>query len=178
MPQPMRVELLKAMLEQMDTYAIVLIGGMNPRIHHPSWYRLVGLFDEEEAEAALKTAHTLITPPLSQIQTPKLTIVCQDDRWEIRTSDPDQVERIQEITYRLFDDILPHTPVQAAGLNFNFVKDTNSSDVAGYLASVLVNAPLGLTTANAVAAEFVLRRSFDDHTVLTAVRPIAERKAS
>ncbi len=162
------------MAEEKDTYAIVVLGGMNPRIHHPSWYRFVGLFDKEEADLATTSPLTLIISPLAQIKTPTLTIRCQDMRWEISTSEQDQVQRIQGITSRLFDDILPHTPVSAAGFNFNYRRATKAPDVAGYLASVLINAPLGLRVDNAVSGELILRRSFDDHTSLVSVQPASD----
>lgn len=159
------------MTEQKDTYTLVILGGMNPRIHHPSWYRSVGLFDGEEAEEAIRTPNTLITPPLAQIQTPKLTIVCQDDRWEIRTSDPNQVQRIQDITSKLFDDLLPHTPVAAAGFNFTYGRQTESHDVGKHLADVLVKSPLGLKPDSLVAGEVILRQACDGHTSMVNIRP-------
>jgi hypothetical protein len=162
------------MIDQTDTYAIVILGGMNPRIHHPSWYRLVGLFDEEEAEQATRTPNTLITPLVAQIQSPRLTILCQDDRWEIRTTDLGQVDRIQSITARLFDELLPHTPVAAAGFNFTYWKASRASDVGSLLASTLIGTPLGLKPDNAVAGEIVLRRNHGDHTSQVRLRPVLE----
>jgi hypothetical protein len=164
------------MAEQNDIYAIVLIGGMNPRIHHPSWYRLVNLFGDEEAEQGIRTPSTFITPLMSQIQTPKLTIACQDNRWEIRTSDPGQVQRIQDITSMLFDEILPHTPLMAAGFNFTYRKATAASDVGLYVATVLSRAPLGLKADHAMSGEVILRRSFNEHTALVNVQPVADEK--
>lgn len=149
---------------------------MNPRIHHPSWYRLVGLFDNEEAEQATKTPNTLITPPLAQIQTPKLVIVCQDDRWEIRTTSSDQVHRIQDITSKLFDELLPHTPIAAAGFNFSYWRTADAQDMGNFVASTLIKAPLGLKPDNAISGEVVLRRTYDDHTASVALRPGADDK--
>lgn len=151
---------------------------MNPRIHHPSWYRLVGLFDEEEADIATKTTGTLITPPLSQVQTPRLMIVCQDDRWEIRTSDSNEVSRLQDIASKIFDEILPHTPVTAIGFNFVLRRATEAEDVGGYLATSLTNTPLGLRDTAAVSAELTLRRSFEDRIVVVSIHPAPEDKQS
>jgi|SRR5208282_2476880 len=166
------------MSDQTDTYAIVVVGGMNPLIHHPSWYRAVELLNDEEVEQATRTPFLIVTRPLSQFQTPKLTIACQDNRWEIRTSDPDQVQRIQDITSRVFDEILPHTPVMAAGFNFNYRRATTAKDVAGYLASVLINAYLGLKGDHATSGEVTLRRSFDEHTALANVQPAPDDKGA
>jgi hypothetical protein len=127
------------MTEQKNTYAIVLIGAMNPRIHHPAWYQAVGLFDKEEAEAATKLPLTLATPVLAQVQTPKLLINCQDNRWEIRTVEPDQVQRIQDIACKVFDELLVHTPIAAAGFNFTFYKETTCKDVGICLSAAMVD---------------------------------------
>jgi hypothetical protein len=159
-----------------DTYAVVVLGGMNPRIHHPSWYRLVGLFDQKEAELATQSPLMVITPPVSVIKTQTLTISCQEMRWEISTSEPAEVQRIQEITARLFDDILVHTPVSTIGFNFNYRRVTIAPDVARCLASVLVNVPLGLKAAHATSGELILRRTFDDHTALVNVQPASDDK--
>ncbi len=153
-----------------DLYFIVILGGMNPRIHHPYWYRSVGLLDTEETEQALKTPNTLITPPLAQIHTPNLTIVCQEDRWEIRTTELGQIQKLQEITSKLFDEILPHTPVLAAGFNFHLRRATESQDVGRILAATLYKAPLDLKPDHATGGEAVLRRTHDDHTASVNVQ--------
>jgi hypothetical protein len=159
-----------------NTYAVVVLGGMNPRIHHPSWYRLVGLFDEKEAELATQSPMMVITPPMSVIKTPMLTISCQEMRWEITTSEPSEVERIQEITTRLFDEILVHTPVSTIGFNFNYRRATIAPDVAACLASVLARVPLGLKAEHATSGELTLRQTFDDHTALVNVQPASDDK--
>lgn len=162
------------MPEQKNTYAIVLIGAMNPRIHHPAWYQTVGLLDKDEAEAAMKLPLTLTTPMLAQLQTPKLLINCQDNRWEIRTVELDQVQRIQDITCKVFDELLVHTPIAAAGFNFTTYNETACKDVGMYLSAAAVKSGIGLKGDNAVAAELTLRRRFDDHTSLVIVQPVAD----
>lgn len=164
------------MADQKDTYAIVVLGGMNPRIHHPAWYHLVGLFDEEEADQATRTPNTFINPLSAQVQTPKLTIVCLDDRWEIRATDPGQLDRIQDITAKLFDELLKHTPIVAVGFNFTYWKTTEAPDVGKLLASTLIKTPLGLKPDDAVSGEIVLRRRYDDHTATMHIRPVTEEK--
>ena len=159
-----------------DTYAIVVLGGMNPRIHHPSWYRLVGLFDEKEAELATESPLMIITPPMSLIKTQTLTISCQEMRWDITTSEASDLTRMQKLTARLFDEILVHTPVSTIGFNFNYRRATIAPDVAGCLASALTHSPLGLNAGHATSGELILRRSFDDHTALVNVQPALDDK--
>jgi hypothetical protein len=43
------------MLKDSDMYSVVILGSMNPRIHHPKWYQLAGIFTEADVESAIKT---------------------------------------------------------------------------------------------------------------------------
>src|SRR6266516_4152417 len=80
-------------------YSIVVAGSMNPRIHHPSWYRLVGIISESEAEVALNDEETFCVPPGAHFKLPSgCEIGCQLDRWSIQTDREDQTEKILEIT--------------------------------------------------------------------------------
>lgn len=161
------------MSEQNDTYAIVILGGMNPRIHHPAWYQLVGLIDNDEAEQATKLPSIVLTQFMAQFDTPELVIVCQDNRWEIRTSNAAKIERIKFIASKLFDEVLPHTPISAAGFNFTYKRQARKQDVGKVLADVVIGSPLGLKPDHQVAAELILRRAFDDHTAMVSIQPIA-----
>jgi hypothetical protein len=118
----------------------------------------------------------VVTPPMSVIKAQTLTINCQEMRWEISTSEPTEVQRIQDITARLFDEILVHTPVSAIGFNFNYRRVTIAPDVARCLATLLVDVPLGLKAAHATSGELVIRRTFDDHTALVNVQPALDDK--
>ena len=75
------------MAEPAELYSIVIVGSMNPRIHHPAWYEAVKILSAEEASAASLVA---CTPMASQFQLPGLNIICLQDRWEIQTQDPQE----------------------------------------------------------------------------------------
>ena len=83
---------------------------------------------------------------------------------------------MQDITARLFDDILVHTPVSTIGFNFNYRRATIAPDVAGCLATVLARVPLGLRAGHATSGELILRWTFDDHTALVNVQPVFDDK--
>ncbi|MFO0959943.1 MAG: hypothetical protein U0800_21320 [Isosphaeraceae bacterium] len=158
------------MAKEKELYSIVIIGGMNPRIHHPSWYRFMDLISPEELEEAVVSPLTFIIPPMGQFQSSHLTVTCQEERWEIKTNDSEQVQRIIDLTSRLFDDLLPHTPVTAAGFNFHFRRETKREDVAEYLASLLVKTPLGLTSKNIASGEMTLRRNSKDNMSFVTIK--------
>ena len=65
-------------------YSIVVLGTMNPRIHSPAWYRLVGLISEEEMQEANQN-ELLIDPMVAKWQLKDLTMLCQFERWELQT---------------------------------------------------------------------------------------------
>ncbi len=129
-----------------ELYSVVVVGSMNPRIHHPAWYEAAKILSAEEVRAASLIA---CTPMFSQFQLPGLNMACFPERWEIQTPDPKNLERMLEIAGLTFDTLL-HTPMTAFGLNFHFVRPTGLQDV-GRRVAVLVNSlPLG---RKAVAVE-------------------------
>ncbi|GAC1451078.1 MAG: hypothetical protein NVSMB9_35950 [Isosphaeraceae bacterium] len=159
------------MAEDQVFFSVVVIGHMNPMIHHASWYHHFDLLTEEETKEAVQSPNTYAIPPMSQIQIEALRIVCQQDKWEIQTTVAPNLERIRRIAERVFDHLLPHTPVSRYGFNFNHCRSTNGRDVGGFLASRLTGSSLGLDPANATSGEITLRRSFEDHVVMIVVKP-------
>lgn len=164
----------------MDTsiYNIVVVGDMNPRIHSPAWYQLVGLISEEEMIASTKSPSTMALPPIAQVQLAGILIVCEENRWTIQTSDPALFERIIAIASKVFDALLQHTPVAALGFNFTYDRKTKTEDVGRYLASCISRIPVGLSDDALVSGELSLRRQVDGRTILVAIRPDTKQVAS
>lgn len=117
-------------------FAIVVLGTMNPAIHHPYWYKFVNLLSDEEEKVALGGEFVSL-PPLAQFKAGPLEFFCDPKRWQVTTSDDTQSERVLKIAGLVFDEYLPHTPVDAIGLNFNFHRLTPLSNVGQYLADQL-----------------------------------------
>ena len=160
------------MADDSEFYSIVVTGAMNPSIHHPSWYRLVELIDEDEADEAYQNKNTFAMPPLSQLETGGFKIVCQEGRWEVQTQRAEKIERLWNLAATVFDDLLKHTPVSAYGFNFNYRRSTKCNEVARILADELANTALGLMADNAIGGELIFRRKCDDgHTTMTVIRP-------
>lgn len=161
-----------------DTYGIVIAGGMNPRIHHPSWYHQIGILDQTETDLALKSTGTFVTPPIAQIDLPKIVMICQENRWEIKTTEIDQLQRIQKISADLFDKHLQHTPLNAIGFNFNYCKNTLSENVGIFLAKLVTNSPLGLNSEHPVSGELTLKNSHKDHIETVNIKPFPANQNS
>ena len=156
----------------MDFYNIVVAGAMNPRIHHPSWYQLVKIITKEEAEEALASSGTFGIQGMTQLNIPSshLTIICNEQRWEVQTDSRANLERIQNISWEVFDKYLVHTPVNVFGLNFNFQRSTNCTDVPVFLANQVVAMGVGLDGDAVSDADITLRSKFDDHTSQVSVQ--------
>jgi hypothetical protein len=125
-------------------FNIVVLGAMNPRIHHPHWYRQVGLISQQELEEALHAIDTIATPPLSQFRISSFLIQCQEQRWEIQSSSLEHIDRLTELASHVFDDLLKHTPVSRFGFNYMIWKTVECENVSKRLADILPPASLGL----------------------------------
>src|SRR6202030_1678960 len=103
-----------------ELWSIVVIGLMNPAIHHPSWYQSMQLLDKQEVDyagSASALVPIVLAPQIAQFAVQEFKIVCLSNRWEIQTQRPEAVDRILKVASRVFE-ILDHTPVNAFGFNF------------------------------------------------------------
>jgi hypothetical protein len=137
------------MTNDSDSYSVVILGDMNPRIHHPLWYRTVGLFTERDVTHTIKSQPVVCTPGYAQFAVDEYVITCLQDRWEIRTPVVANAERIRDMAMRIFDDLLGQTPVRDIATNFDYVRSTPGRNATAFLARILTDsaARLGLGTA-------------------------------
>jgi hypothetical protein len=137
-------------------FGIVLLGAMNPRLHHPLWYKLIGLIDEAEAAEAM-AGSLIVTPQISQFQTSKLQLTATSERWELHTQDPELRDRVAKMAATTFDEKLHETPISLFAFNNNFYLKAAGNDIAKSMASKLEKS-LGLSFPNlqATSTMFVL----------------------
>jgi hypothetical protein len=159
------------MIPEAELYSIVVLGAMNPSIHHPSWYQLVGLIDEDEAQYAHKSGNTVTIPQIAQLEFQDFKIICQEPRWEVQTTNVDRTERLRKIAASMFDELLKHTPVSAFGVNVNYRLKTECSSVAKTLAKVITETDIGLSNENLLSAEVVLRNGDSLRQNSVSIRP-------
>ena len=127
-----------------DLNSIVVVGAMNPKIHHPHWYFAQDLLTGAERDAAL-AANLVCTPPLAQFRAPEFAVVCQLERWEIQTTLDEAVGRVEQVADRVFT-ILSETPVSALGFNLNVHRETTVDSVGSVLAQKAVEIDVGLSS--------------------------------
>ncbi len=126
-----------------DSYSIVVVGAMNPAIHHHSWYLLTEILTPEEAETASKGGALLCTAQVAQFAFGPLTITCEPNRWQIITEDQGALSRAVEIAEKTFR-VLNHTPVSAFGFNFMHHRQTRLPKVSKTLGRLIRDLPIGL----------------------------------
>jgi hypothetical protein len=156
--------------QQDQLYSIVVVGAMNPRLHHPAWYLAIGAVTPEETAASLSTSNIIIVATHSQMDIAGCTVVCQMDRWEIRTSEERLRPRILEITSQVFAK-LNETPVNIYGLNTKLHRPTRVPDVKLRLAEMLVRLDLGLAAKSAKGCGISFSNAFDTHSLNVEITP-------
>src|SRR4029077_17732685 len=124
-------------------YSIVVVGRMNPAIHHPTWYHYLKLLDENERDFALAAPSMVSTPQINQFVAPAFTIICLPERWEIQTVKHEFVDRILLVASKVFQT-LDHTPINAYGFNFHAHRNTSVSNTGEVLSEALIGVNLGL----------------------------------
>jgi hypothetical protein len=131
--------------------SIVLVGAMNPRIHHPLWYKYQGLITEEEFEQAMRSFMT-VSPQMAQFGFSGIHISCVADRWDIKANDITKRQRMLDLTIEVFDKRLPQTPIGIFAFNNDFVRTTNISDVSASLGKGISERCFGLSESNVKSA--------------------------
>jgi hypothetical protein len=156
--------------------SIVILGMMNPAIHHPSWYQSVKLIDEQERDSAV-AGQIVIMQQVSQFSTSDFSIICVPDRWEIQSRKFASMDRILALASRVFE-ILDHTPVGAFGYNFHFHRETLSRSVGNLLGRAIKELPLGLRGVGDAEGQVILTSSAENQkrTVTIAQSPLGTNR--
>jgi hypothetical protein len=149
------------MSKDSDLFGVVVLGNMNPRIHHPKWYQIVDLLSEEEAELAIRSQQVICTPAFAQFSIADLNIKCLQDRWEIQTTSVEKSRQIREFTARIFDEILPHTPVSTVALNFDHTRSVQRGSATQFVAAMLRDSAGKIGITGIVGGEFALGRHLE-----------------
>jgi hypothetical protein len=162
------------------SFSIVVVGSMNPAIHHPLWYRHVELLDEQEKNEAIDGQSALLLPsptPMAQFNTLAFQINCQSNRWQILTTNAEYSNRILSLTETLFDKILPHTPVTQLGFNFDFVFDNEQLGTARALGRLVCRIPLALGVDDPISGEWRVAEQRDNATMTLVIKSGADGKS-
>ncbi|MCG8425060.1 MAG: hypothetical protein MJE77_44835 [Proteobacteria bacterium] len=151
-------------------FSVVLLGAMNPALHHPTWYKAVGVLDDAQEREAL-AAEFVFLPQLAQFHTADLQFFCDPQRWQLATANIGNVDKVVSITEVSFDEKLTETPLRAYGLNFNFHEETKCSSVGVALSKMVASLPLGFSPTAETSAQLAFTEPVDGGRLRCNVEP-------
>lgn len=108
-------------MKVLHSQSIVVLGAMNPAIHHPAWYHLMSIISQAEFDESLHK-QVIVSPPTAQFTSKGFSVACLPDRWQVSCEEAD-AERIVALAKATFDKLY-HTPVTAYGVNHDFHTET------------------------------------------------------
>jgi len=133
-------------MSQTDNFSIVVLGGMNPRVHHPFFYQSLGILNEAQVKTAVEAATTMCMPQIAQLDIEDMRIICLPDRWQIASPNEVRAARLLEIAGGVMT-ALDHTPTGAIGFNFDFVRASGRQDTEPHFSGLARSLRLGLGDA-------------------------------
>jgi hypothetical protein len=157
-----------------ETYFVVVSGAMNPQIHHPHWYRMIGAIDEAELQASLSNSANSTGPAVSVVQfgAPALTVTCQPAAWWIHSNDANLWPRMIDVTALVFAR-LNETPVTAYGFTSQVHVDTIAPDTKLVLAGSILGMKLGFPegSGKSTGSNIALTVTDEDAVVSSYIQP-------
>ena len=123
---------------------IVVAGHMNPAIHHPAWYRELGLISPTEAEKAQERPDLVVSPHLARVVMGPLTVQCLPETWRVSVTSPEDEDRALDLAIRTFGR-LDETPIQAFGMNYQagkMLRTATQLSLAAYLKEAPYSIPV------------------------------------
>jgi hypothetical protein len=147
-PEGSAVFTLQAVLPSpRELWSVVVQGAMDPRQHHPFWYKTIGCLSENE----LLRTQGIVLPTRAQFTSPQFAIECTPSRWDIQTYARDDRLRMLQVTSKVFQKLY-EVPVGAFGINAHLFKKTAAPSVKAVLSRVVIQSlpfpPEGETDAS------------------------------
>jgi hypothetical protein len=145
---------------------------MNPLVHTPQFYRLLGAMDEEELQASLKMPLSSTSAASSRFQfgTPEITVNCDPGQWWIQGSNLESWDRMLKITALVFGK-LGGTPMISFAIVAQRHVDTSVSSVKAALVAKITATGLGFPKGESITSNIELVLREEDYFVTTAVQP-------
>lgn len=157
------------MTEREHIQAIVVVGAMNPAIHHPGWYRAVELISEAEFTSALLSG-PVCTPVMAKFVFNSLEVLCVQERWQVK-GPVVSGQHLLTIADRTFTR-LADTPVSAIGINNDVQLETDVMDASAKLAEMISQLPVGLLELGEPSrATLTITHLDGEYTMTTKIGP-------
>ena len=155
---------------------VVVVGRMNPAIHHPAWYRTIDAITKDEEAAAFKRP-VMLTPLGASFQFGNYSIQCDQSRWQVSSSRIDAADRIIDLTCKVFEALM-HTPMDAFGFNFLAHMPTNKPQVIEALRTGLGLDRLSEPELKMVGQSLTMKVKVEQGTLATTIEPSLQSEGS
>ncbi|HEX4125660.1 MAG TPA: hypothetical protein VHY37_13105 [Tepidisphaeraceae bacterium] len=140
-----------------DARQVVVVGNIDPRQHHPYWYRQIDVITDDELALGLKTLVAVVPPPTPgasqasfvQFDVGAFTIIVVPDKWTIQTIVEANRSRMLDVVSLVFDKKLYELPISAFGINRNWTVKLESITASQFLGDKLLETDLALPRGNA-----------------------------
>lgn len=93
--------------------SVVFLGSFNPAIFNPDWLVINGVISKAQADVQ---EITVITPQLSNFRVSSYKYQVTPQRFQVIFESAPHIE-LQDAVSKIFQELLPHTPVQHLGVN-------------------------------------------------------------
>ena len=155
-----------------QSYNITILGAMNPRIHHPFWYKLIGAITEEEYKQALSDPQLICTAFASQFSVSNIAVACQGERYTISTQIAGNRKRIAEIAGIVFKKLF-ETPINRVGCNSILELETTVKNVGAWISAKMDVARFGFSAESLKSGQLSLTSALQNHTQTITLGPSA-----
>lgn len=102
-----------------DQFTVVVVGNMNPALHHPTWYLVDDQSLERDVKAALDAGRVVATSAFSSFEGERVAIQCTPERWVITASKRGDFSLALTLANRTFERLY-ETPLTAFGFNLDY----------------------------------------------------------
>jgi hypothetical protein len=133
------------------------------------WYQTIGAISEDEAKQAMESPNLVCVQPFAGFHAGDLRIACQENRWEISTTNAASRSRLFDIARIVFEKLY-ETPINVFGMNTRFDLETVIPDVAPCLVGLFTGLGIGLPMASGKSSQLELTYE-DDHVTRISVQP-------
>jgi len=99
---------------ELSGVTVVVVGALNPAIFHPTWFAANDLIAEHEAAHAL--SELIVSPGLTAFTADWLSVQVTQEKGIFSTVDEAEEFALRDVARGVLD-LLPHTPVDALGIN-------------------------------------------------------------
>jgi hypothetical protein len=103
------------MNSELDAFSIIVLGALNPPIHHPLWYADARILTPTEAEEAQRSPAFLCTRDAAAFSFGQLQVRCTRSRWSVHAARAEALDRLLNLAAHTHDR-LRDTPVTGFGL--------------------------------------------------------------